>query len=79
LTADHLTNGVQKAIHAQAIEARHAQVHAFADELAAMDADLAKIRAESVPPVVTCQTVEEMHELNNKEIGTDFCEKPYLY
>jgi len=70
LTADHLTNGVQKALHAQAIEARHAEVHAFADELAAMDADLAALRAQVVEPVV---------RLSDAQLAEIERERPGLY
>ncbi len=78
LTADHLQNGVQKALHAQAIEARHAEVHAFADELAAMDADLAALRAQVVEPVARL-TPEQLQEIEDERIGEDFSTHPFAY
>jgi hypothetical protein len=78
LTADHLTNGVQKAIHAQAIEARHAQVHAFADELAAMDADLAALRAQVVEPVVRLSDAQ-LAEIEAERPGEEFSTQPFLF
>lgn len=76
LTADHLQNGFQKALHAQALEARHAEVHAFADELAAMDADLAALRAQVVEPVVKL-TPEQLEQIESEHIGAEFSEKPW--
>lgn len=78
LTADHLANDLQRAIHAQCVEARHAEVNAFADELAAMDADLAKLRAEIVQPVVRLSDAT-LAEIERERPGEDFCTSPFNY
>jgi len=78
LTSDHLRNGVQKALHAQALEARHAEVRAFADELAAMDADLAALRAQVVEPVAK-MTPKQLQEIEDERIGEDFSTHPFAY
>lgn len=61
-----------------AIEARHVEVHAFADELAAMDADLAALRAQVVEPVAK-MTDEQLEQIEAEHIGAEHSAKPFLY
>ena len=78
LTADHLDNDLQKAFHAKAMEARHTEVHAFADELAAMDKDLAALRAQVVEPVVRLSDAQ-LAEIEAERPGEEFSTKPFLF
>lgn len=76
--ADKLETDAQKDIHAAAVEVRHADVHAFEEEMLRMNADLAALRAEIVPPVVRL-TPEQLEEIENERPGEEFSTKPFLF
>lgn len=71
-------NPIQQAFCAQAVEKRHAEIHAMFGEPDLMAADLAALRIQVVEPITT-MIDEQLAQIENEKIGAEFSEHPWEY